>query len=219
MPNVISRSIIVTDDRDEQEIEQTRLNSYRCLCGAMALISEVPIDKMPQRHVDGARAHKVAASKFKLYSTPGRVVLVKREQGYERQFREKCRNCNLMLAYRCPTADSERIYFVNGGFLREGVESDILPSKVDWERNQASEKEKLDIEARRAARGAGISTSGSAQEEDQLKQQKEMGASYDSNAKVIEMYIGRGAVGKAADEIKKAAAAKKAKRKRGTLLI
>ena len=41
MPKVISRSIVVTDNQDEQEIEQNRLHTYYCLCGVMILISGV----------------------------------------------------------------------------------------------------------------------------------------------------------------------------------
>ena len=53
----------------------------------------------------------------KLHSVAGPVVVLKREEGKERQFREKCKNCGLLLLYRMQR-ESPEVYLVDGSFVK-----------------------------------------------------------------------------------------------------
>lgn len=51
MPKVISRSIVVTDNQDEQEIEQNKLHTYYCICGVLCFIAGAQPMRSPGRKV------------------------------------------------------------------------------------------------------------------------------------------------------------------------
>ena len=70
----------------------------------------------------------------KLHSVAGPVVVLKREEGKERQFREKCKNCGLLLLYRMQR-ESPVVYLVDGSFVKS---KDPMENAVSDEFTSAS---------------------------------------------------------------------------------
>lgn len=116
MPKVVSRSIVCSDSKDQEEYsEEKPLNIYYCLCGQMTLIlgehtiffptiycnSNFTIiiincikldcctDKLPLRRTDGARVIDGTVHAHKITCDPGDIVHIRREAGIEKQYRFK----------------------------------------------------------------------------------------------------------------------------------
>eukprot|EP00039_Didymoeca_costata_P010695 m.144708 g.144708 ORF g.144708 m.144708 type:complete len:211 (+) comp14929_c0_seq3:157-789(+) len=209
MPKVISRSVVVTDDRDEQEIEQSRLHSYYCLCGRLALISEIALERMPERKTDNSRCTRTS-SKFKLKAVPGKTVLIERNRngkvGRERQDRLNCESCGLPLAYKSSPED-DKIYFIDGSLLLQDEKSTVKIEAAPLNK----------ILQRRSTKEAGkvssVSVATTTESEEAELEARELGANYDANASVINMLLKRQGHGKGKDKDDR-----NRKRKAGTLL-
>lgn len=110
MPKVVSRSIVCSDVRDQQEYNESNpLHIYYCLCGQMTLILgkfiiflfnlifllivfqflDCNIDKLPLRKKDGARVIDPAHHAHKITCEPGETIYVRRDCGIEKQYRFK----------------------------------------------------------------------------------------------------------------------------------
>lgn len=112
MPKVVSRSIVCSDVKDQQEYnEDNPLHIYYCLCGQMTLIlgkisrefiifpskiqffffffTDCNIDKLPLRKKDGARVIDAVNHAHKITCEPDETIYVKRECGIEKQYRYK----------------------------------------------------------------------------------------------------------------------------------
>ncbi|XP_017154774.2 UPF0428 protein CG16865 [Drosophila miranda] len=105
MPKVVSRSIVCSDTKDQEEYsEEKPLNIYYCLCNKMALILDCTLDQLPLREVDNARVINANEHANKLTYNPTPKVLYIRRKGrgnaIEKQYRYKCRSCDLPLYYR-----------------------------------------------------------------------------------------------------------------------
>ncbi|XP_036340398.1 UPF0428 protein CG16865-like [Rhagoletis pomonella] len=88
MPKVVSRSIVCSDSKDQEEYnEEKPLNIYYCLCGKLTLIIDCRIDILPLRPVDGARVIDGKQHAHKLAFHGGQSLYIKRDKGYERQYR------------------------------------------------------------------------------------------------------------------------------------
>lgn len=115
MPKVVSRSIVCSDVKDQQEYnEENPLHIYYCLCGQMTLIlgnlirmgqhlipflmiifylffppSDCNIDRLPLRKKDGARVVDGVHHAHKITCEPDETIYVRRECGIEKQYRYK----------------------------------------------------------------------------------------------------------------------------------
>ncbi|XP_046671080.1 STING ER exit protein [Homalodisca vitripennis] len=92
MPKVVSRSIVCSDTKDQEEYsEEKPLHIYYCLCGQMTLILDCALENcrlenvMEQEFIDGSKhAHKMT------YDTDEQVF-IKRQEGIENQYRMRCK--------------------------------------------------------------------------------------------------------------------------------
>merc|ERR1739838_906343 len=103
MPKIISRSIAVEDSfkgKKDPKDDQA-LHLYYCLCGQMAVILDRLIEKLPLREQDGARVIDGAKHTHKITPIYDETVHINRpSKGIEKQFRYKCKHCNLQQFYR-----------------------------------------------------------------------------------------------------------------------
>jgi len=101
MPKIISRAIAVEDTAKKGSKSDQALNLYYCLCGQMAVILDRVIEKLPLRQRDGARVIDGSKHTHKITPVFDEIVYINRiEKGIEKQFRYKCKHCNLQQFYR-----------------------------------------------------------------------------------------------------------------------
>ncbi|EDW13490.1 STING ER exit protein [Drosophila mojavensis] len=103
MPKVVSRSIVCSDTKDQEEYnEEKPLNIYYCLCSKMSLILDCTLEQLPLREADNARVIDANEHANKLtYNPAPKMIYIRRKgKGIEKQYRYNCRNCNLPLYYR-----------------------------------------------------------------------------------------------------------------------
>ncbi|KAH8393558.1 UPF0428 protein CG16865 [Drosophila serrata] len=122
MPKVVSRSIVCSDTKDQEEYnEEKPLNIYYCLCSKMALILDCTLDQLPLREVDNARVINANehANKLTYNPTPKMLYIKRKSRGnaIEKQYRYKCRSCNLPLYYR-HSPDSQVTFVMFNALIR-----------------------------------------------------------------------------------------------------
>ncbi|KAI8922749.1 hypothetical protein BC831DRAFT_474424 [Entophlyctis helioformis] len=112
MPKIVSRGVISTNDPDS---ERSGLSIYYCsFCGEYVLVVDTLLDKVPRRKTDGAFVlDKDKREVLRINANPGKTLLVQRAGGFERQERQTCPGCNLVVAYE-PNADSPYLYILDG---------------------------------------------------------------------------------------------------------
>jgi len=115
-----------TFESEKDGLENTDLVSLLCLCcGEQVLIlgPGVTLSSLPRRRTDGAHVLERGETVFKLNSKPGMTKLLRREKGYERQWRSNCWNCDVPVAYRCEADPESRLtYLISDGV---GTQSDL----------------------------------------------------------------------------------------------
>ncbi|EDW78038.1 uncharacterized protein Dwil_GK24797 [Drosophila willistoni] len=130
MPKVVSRSIVCSDTKDQEEYnEEKPLNIYYCLCSKMALILDCTLDQLPLREVDNARVIDSNDHANKLtYNPQPRMLYIRRknrDNKIEKQYRYKCRNCNLPLYYR-HQPDSHVTFVMFNALIRNKGEQPLV---------------------------------------------------------------------------------------------
>lgn len=112
MPKVVSRSIVVSDTKDQEELEEKPLQSYYCLCGQFTLILgkhtkvycifrnwtnflceiiDSLLEKLPLRKRDSSRVIDGSKQVNKITCDPDEIVYIRREEGIEKQHRFCCK--------------------------------------------------------------------------------------------------------------------------------
>ncbi|KAM8715187.1 hypothetical protein ACLKA7_002263 [Drosophila subpalustris] len=127
MPKVVSRSIVCSDTKDQEEYnEEKPLNIYYCLCGKMSLILDCTLDQLPLREVDNARVIDANdhANKLTFNPAPKMIYICRKGRGIEKQYRYKCRNCNLPLYYR-HSSDSQVTFIMSNALVRNKGEQPL----------------------------------------------------------------------------------------------
>ncbi|XP_030569806.1 UPF0428 protein CG16865 isoform X1 [Drosophila novamexicana] len=127
MPKVVSRSIVCSDTKDQEEYtEEKPLNIYYCLCGKMSLILDCTLEQLPLREADNARVIDANEHANKLtYNPAPRMIYIRRKgKGIEKQYRYSCRNCTLPLYYR-HNSDSHVTFVMSNALVRNKGEKPV----------------------------------------------------------------------------------------------
>ncbi|KAH8335919.1 hypothetical protein KR074_006044 [Drosophila pseudoananassae] len=245
MPKVVSRSIICSDTKDQEEYnEEKPLNIYYCLCNKMALILDCSLEQLPLREIDNARVINASEHANKLtYNPTPRMIYIKRKSrgnAIEKQYRYKCRSCNLPLYYR-HSPDSNVTFVMFNSLIRNKGDkplTKILSSSAEPKSKTSSsaqpgtgavgedsgivdasgKKVMVTRHTKNMGKFSSVTVSTIDEEEDEIEA-REIADSYANNARIIEKQLQRKG-GKLSDVgIKgKTEDAPPQKKQRGTLL-
>lgn len=213
MPKIISQSVVCTDNEDHEVYGDKPLYTYHCHCGQMVLILDCILEKLPLRPTDKARVidKRKHANRVTNVEKMDNVYL-RRKNGIELQFREKCQKCNLPIYYRHKEDDSSVRFVFNNALLTDKDSS--FKSNIYKQMDKPREV-KLVKHTKDMGKFSSVTVSTMDEDEDALEA-REIADSYAANAKVIEKQLERkGLLNKrtlqTVDDIK-------AKKMRGTLI-
>ncbi|KAH9820048.1 hypothetical protein DFH28DRAFT_702766 [Melampsora americana] len=131
MPKVVSRSAISTSE-DKQALHSTsRLIVHYCLCGEFILVIDKPLNLLPRRPIDGTYIIRNLSPKrsYKLNTqlNPS-PILLKRDEGFEKQWRLNCFRCGLRIGYETKFEKDSFTYILPGALteIQSSLPSDAL---------------------------------------------------------------------------------------------
>jgi len=104
-----------TFESEKDGIGDTQLGLQYCMCcGESVLIlgPQTLLADLPRRRTDGAIVLERGATVFKLNSKARESKVLKREGGYERQFRFGCWNCGVLLGYRAEDSEDAALTYI-----------------------------------------------------------------------------------------------------------
>ncbi|KAH6572848.1 hypothetical protein BASA50_009524 [Batrachochytrium salamandrivorans] len=111
MPKVVSRGVVSEYDPDN---DRDGLNVYYCsFCGEYILIIDTLLDKVPQRTTDKAFILDEDKRTVRFHTVQGKTVLIQRATVFERQQRQNCPGCGLVICYT-PNSKSKYTYVLEG---------------------------------------------------------------------------------------------------------
>jgi hypothetical protein len=99
--------------------EKTLFSFYCAICGEHALTTDVDVQALPRRNTDKAMCLDEAMYFHKKYGNFGEKILLRRQNGVERQFRHYCKQCRQPLGYRSnpPAETSKFSYFYHDALV------------------------------------------------------------------------------------------------------
>lgn len=190
MPKIISRSIAVEDTAKKSgssSKESEALNLYYCLCGQMAVILDRTLDKLPLRERDGARVIDGSKHTHKITPIFDEIVYIRRPgKGIEKQFRYKCKHCNLQQFYRHDQKSNVTFIF-KGAVVSSSnrlKQDQLIPAASTLTHREAVSRTK------NMGKFSSVTVSTISDDEDELEE-KEIADSYALNAKIIEKQLER----------------------------
>nr|CAG4645221.1 EOG090X0H7H [Leptodora kindtii] len=191
MPKVVSRGIVVSDTRDQEEYnEEKPLQSYYCLCGQFTLILDSLLEKLPLRKKDGARVIDGQKHVNKITCDMDDIVYIQREVGIEKQHRLKCRKCSLPLYYK-HDMQSHVTFIIRGALVRSG-EGQLRSMYNTLSAEGAKEPQKIMVTKHTKNMGKFSSvTVSTIDEEEEEMEAREIADSYANNARIIEKQLVR----------------------------
>lgn len=213
MPKVVSRSIVCSDTKDQEEYNEAKpLHTYYCICGQMSLILDCMIEKLPLRPTDGARVVDAVYHAHKLNADTDETVYLKREKGIERQYRSKCKKCGIPLFYK-HDPDGQATFIMRGALtstVAEGAATDI------YKQIELDQPKKIMVtrHTKNMGKFSSVTVSTIDEEEDEIEA-REVADSYANNARIIEKQLERKGVNKRQAETPSQSSEK---RVRGTLI-
>merc|ERR1711935_1047066 len=199
MPKIISRSIAVEDQprgSKKPSKDDQALHLYYCLCGQMAVILDRLIEKLPLRERDGARVIDGSKHTHKITPILDETVYINRlNKGIEKQFRYKCKHCNLQQFYRHDRNSNVTFIFkgavVSSSQNRLKQENFVIPTASTL---IASNKEAVS-RTKNMGKFSSVTVSTISDDEDELED-KEIADSYALNAKIIRKQLQRKGISK-----------------------
>ncbi|KAI8076483.1 uncharacterized protein B0P05DRAFT_546037 [Gilbertella persicaria] len=101
MPKIVSSSIVSSSDHPAQKEQEqpTHLHVYYCLCSEFLLVIDADLRQLARRRTDNAIIVSNTKRTYKLTAEAEDCVLLKRKEGYEKQYRYHCPRCHLTIAY------------------------------------------------------------------------------------------------------------------------
>merc|ERR1712062_29085 len=191
MPKIISRAIAVEDTAKKGSKSDQALNLYYCLCGQMAVILDRVIEKLPLRKRDGARVIDGSKVTHKITPVFDEIVYINRiEKGIEKQFRYKCKHCNLQQFYR-HDRNSNVTFIFKGAVVSSSQnrlkQDQLIPAVAAS--TIPSNKEAVS-RTKNMGKFSSVTVSTISDDEDELEE-KEIADSYALNAKIIEKQLER----------------------------
>ncbi|ORX93073.1 hypothetical protein K493DRAFT_176342, partial [Basidiobolus meristosporus CBS 931.73] len=113
MPKIVSNSTVATTDANEADNQPLKV--YYCLCGEYILIIDCVLDSLPRRKTDHAIILPRGQRHYKVNVKRGETVMLKRPNGYEKQYRLLCPRCQVIVAYEAnPNPSGEYTYILDG---------------------------------------------------------------------------------------------------------
>merc|ERR1712066_639869 len=144
------------------------------------------IEKLPLRERDGARVIDGSKHTHKITPVFDEVVYINRPgKGIEKQFRYKCKHCNLQQFYR-HDRNSNTTFIFKGAVVSSQNKDQILPPPGLVPQREGSLKRKTTT----MGKFSSVTVSTISDDEDELEE-KEIADSYALNAKIIEKQLER----------------------------
>ena len=188
MPKVISRSIVCSDSKNEEELNDEKcLQVYHCLCGQLCLIIDQNLDKLPLRRLDKSRVIDTSKHVYKLKLDDGQedeVVHLRRETGIERQYRKRCKNCGLFVLYKTDPRNDHILFVINGSLVEQSLPS--YPS--NYNNPYRNPHNKLTRFTRDEGKFGSVTVS-TIDEENEEIQAKEASDTYEENSRIIQKQL------------------------------
>jgi hypothetical protein len=125
---VISRGTTVASGNETQFTDED-IFVYYCVCGALCLSTDTPLEKLPRRKTDNAHILQAGKNHFRFKTKSLDPITLKRDKGFEKQFRSGCVECGLPVSYS-PKEKNSPITYVFPGALHVqdyGATTDPLP--------------------------------------------------------------------------------------------
>mmetsp|Transcript_29283 Transcript_29283/g.80182 ORF Transcript_29283/g.80182 Transcript_29283/m.80182 type:complete len:198 (+) Transcript_29283:95-688(+) len=93
--------IVNYTSEDSIVVGEKKLFTFYCsICGELCITSDADVKTMPKRSTDSAIALDEALYFHKKYANFGEKILLRRQNGVEKQYRFYCRQCRQPLGYR-----------------------------------------------------------------------------------------------------------------------
>lgn len=178
------------------------------------IFSDRVIEKLPLRQRDGARVIDGSKHTHKITPVFDEIVYINRiEKGIEKQFRYKCKHCNLQQFYRHDRNSNVTFIFKGAVVSSSQKKSDkVIPLASTMANPQREAKSKTT----NLGKFSSVTVSTISDDEDELEE-KEIADSYALNAKIIEKQLERKGMNKRKADEEDGQSQKRTK-PRGTLL-
>ena len=152
------------------------------------IFSDRVIEKLPLRQRDGARVIDGSKHTHKITPVFDEIVYINRiEKGIEKQFRYKCKHCNLQQFYRHDRNSNVTFIFKGAVVSSSQKKSDkVIPLASTMSNPQREAKSKTT----NLGKFSSVTVSTISDDEDELEE-KEIADSYALNAKIIEKQLER----------------------------